>query len=331
MLNARRLKLHTCVLMLGLAATGCSSFRSGKSSTEEFVPAVPVEEVSKPVEIVEVPTVLAMPGQLKPVSPSVSAKARELRDPKQRVAQANSAARIEPARGNFVNATQVWPYSADALYQVYASPERITDISLQEGEQLTSVSAGDTVRWVIGDTTSGAEGRQRVHILIKPTRSDLKTNLVIHTNRRSYHLELTSTADAWMASASWDYPLERLSALSQSNQRAQAMAPIGEGLALDNLNFKYQISGDSPDWKPLRAFDDGAKVYIQFPSTIGQSELPPLFVLGSRGDAQLVNYRVRSPYYIVDRLFDQAELRLGDAKDARVVRIRRLEKERARS
>ncbi|WP_304308658.1 TrbG/VirB9 family P-type conjugative transfer protein, partial [Pseudacidovorax intermedius] len=68
------------------------------------------------------------------------------------------------------------------------------------------------------------------------------------------------------------------------------------------------------------------KVYIQFPAGIAQGELPPLFVIGARGDGQLVNYRFRSPYYIVDRLFGAAELRLGGGKDQKsgeVVRIER--------
>ena len=80
--------------------------------------------------------------------------------------------------------------------------------------------------------------------------------------------------------------------------------------------------GQQPPWKPLRAFDDGEKVYIQFPPGIAQGELPPLFVIGAQGDGQLVNYRFRSPYYVVDRLFGAAELRLGgDGGD--VVRIER--------
>jgi len=320
---------RSLIYVLAMALAGCSGFTHRKPA-DEFVAAVPVEEPAKEVAIVEVPTVMPLPAQLKPVVPSGSAASREARDPKQRVMQANTAARIEPARGNFVNATQVWPYSADALYQIYASPERITDISLQAGEQLTSVSAGDTVRWIIGDTTSGAEGREQVHILVKPTRAELKTNLVIHTDRRSYHLELTSTQDAWMASASWDYPLERLSTLAQANQRARAIAPVSDGISIDELNFGYRLKGDSPSWKPVRVFDDGAKVYIQFPSDVDKGELPPLFVLGAGGDAQLVNYRVRSGYYIVDRLFDEAELRLGDAKTSQVVRIRRVAKEHGR-
>jgi len=61
----------------------------------------------------------------------------------------------------------------------------VTDVALQEGEQLVSVSAGDTVRWVIGDTSSGTGAAARVHILVKPTRPDLKTNLVVNTDRRT--------------------------------------------------------------------------------------------------------------------------------------------------
>ena len=50
--------------------------------------------------------------------------------------------------------------------------------------------------------------------------------------------------------------------------------------------------------------------------------MPPLFVIGEKGQSDLVNYRVRSPYYIVDRLFGAAELRLG-GKAAERVRIAR--------
>jgi len=54
---------------------------------------------------------------------------------------------------------------------------------------------------------------------------------------------------------------------------------------------------------------------------IAQGELPPLFVIGAQGDGQLVNYRFRSPYYIIDRLFGAAELRLG-ADKGDIVRTR---------
>ena len=71
----------------------------------------------------------------------------------------------------------------------------------------------------------------------------------------------------------------------------------------------------------MRAFDDGSKVYIEFPSGIGQGEMPPLFVIGPSGNSELVNYRARQNYYVVDRLFAAAELRLGDKDSEKRVRI----------
>lgn len=248
--------------------------------------------------------------------------APEPADEKVRVSRANVEARIAPTREGYVNAIQVWPFTDGALYQVYASVGRVTVIALQPGEELVTVAAGDTVRWIVGDTSSGSGADLRVNVLVKPIRSSLKTNLVITTSRRTYLLELTSTDKAWMASVSWDYPKDRMLALQRQAHAASAAAPVDAGLSLENIRFRYAISGSNPPWKPLRAFDNGEKVYIQFPAGIAQGELPPLFVIGVQGDGQLVNYRFRSPYYIVDRLFGAAELRLG-ADKGDVVRIER--------
>ncbi|MFN7040197.1 MAG: P-type conjugative transfer protein TrbG [Acidovorax temperans] len=279
-----------------------------------------------PVEVVAVPQPLPLPGQLKALPDGKEAKAApESPDEAQRVSRANEEARVAPTREGYVNAIQVWPYTDGALYQVYTSPGRVTAIVLQPGEELVTVSAGDTVRWIVGDTASGAGATLRVNVLIKPTRVGLKTNLVITTNRRTYLLELSATPQAWMASVSWDYPKDRMLALQKQGREAQAAAPVESELSLEQIRFRYAVTGDSPPWKPLRAFDDGQRVYIQFPAGIAQGELPPLFVIGAKGDAQLVNYRFRSPYYVVDRLFGAAELRLGGFKKDKgeVVRIER--------
>ncbi|WP_309245826.1 P-type conjugative transfer protein TrbG [Burkholderia pseudomallei] len=292
-------------------------------SLDEPVQAQPLPEPPKPVEVVEVPNVLPMPAQMKPLPEADNAKpALEPADETVRVSRANAEARIAPTREGYVNAIQVWPFTDGALYQVYAAPGRVTVISLQPGEELVTVAAGDTVRWIVGDTSSGAGNELRVSVLVKPIRSGLKTNLVITTSRRTYLIELTSTDKAWMASVSWDYPKDRMLALQRQAQAAQAAAPVDTGLSLEKIRFRYAVSGSNPPWKPLRAFDDGEKVYIQFPPGIAQGELPPLFVIGTQGDGQLVNYRFRSPYYIVDRLFGAAELRLGGDKGD-VVRIER--------
>lgn len=266
------------------------------------------------------PQVLPLPAQMKPVPDAKPAA--EPADETVRVSRANAEARIAPTREGYVNAIQVWPFTDGALYQVYAAVGRVTVIALQPGEELVTVAAGDTVRWIVGDTSSGSGDAPRVNVMVKPIRSGLKTNLVITTSRRTYLLELTSTEKTWMASVSWEYPKDKMLALQRQAQTASAAAPIDAGLSLEKIRFRYAVSGSNPPWKPLRAFDDGAKVYIQFPPGIAQGELPPLFVIGAQGNGQLVNYRFRSPYYIVDRLFGAAELRLGGDKGD-VVRIER--------
>lgn len=292
-------------------------------SLDEPVQAELLPEPPSPVEVIAVPEPLALPAQLKPLPGTEGGKSSlEPADETVRVSRANAEARVAPTREGYVNAIQVWPYSDGALYQVYTGVGRVTVIALQPGEELVTVAAGDTVRWIVGDTSSGSGADLRVNVLVKPIRSGLKTNLVITTSRRTYLLELTSTEKTWMASVSWEYPKDRMLALQRQNQAAHAGAPVDSGVALEHLRFRYAVSGSNPPWKPLRAFDDGQKVYIQFPAGIEQGELPPLFVIGAEGDGQLVNYRFRSPYYIVDRLFAAAELRLGGDRGD-VVRIER--------
>lgn len=289
-----------------------------------FDTAAQAAEPPKPVKIVELPKPLPLPGQLKLDPGKVEKREPDSRPPEERITAANTAAKVEPSQGGYVNAIQVYPYSEGALYQLYAAPEQVSDIALQQGEKIVAVSAGDTLRWVVGDTISGSGKSARAHVLIKPTKEDLKTNLVIITDRRTYHLELTSNPETYMASVSWRYPRDELIALQGRNQEAESAVElvVDSGLRVDNLRFRYEITGDDPPWRPVRVFDDTRKVYIQFPARLDQGDAPPLFVIGPDGHNQLVNYRVKGSYYIVDRLFAAAELRLGE-EPQQIVRISR--------
>lgn len=294
---------------------------------DELTEAVAQPDPTPPVQIVTVPEPLPLPGQLKPPvdkSAAAGAAAKDNGPPVARVAAANKAARLEPKSSGYVNAVQVYPFTPGALYRLYAAPDQVSDIGLQPGERLVSVSAGDTVRWIVGDTKSGAGETEQVHILVKPIGPALKTNLVITTDRRAYHLELESAEHTYMAAVSWSYPYDQLISLQRKNDRTQQAsdATVDRGLNIDRLRFRYDISGANPPWRPVRAFDDGTKVYIQFPRRLDQGEAPPLFVVGPSGGTELVNYRVRGNYYVVDRLFAAAELRLG-TEPQQVVRITR--------
>jgi P-type conjugative transfer protein TrbG len=313
------------LLLAGTSLGACSTWKPPEITYDDTPKqAVLAPDPPKPVEIVQLPQPLPLPGQLKPI-PGGRAAPPEAADPRARVDQANGAARVQPTRAGYINAVQVYPFSDGALYQLYAAPGEITDIALEAGERLVGtgpVAAGDTVRWIIGDTESGSGATKRVHILVKPTRPDLVTNLIINTDRRTYHLELRSAEKTYMASVSWAYPQDQLIALRRQNAAADAAAPIASGVDIGALNFRYRIEGDDPAWRPLRAFDDGRQVFIEFPSGIGQGEMPPLWVIGAEGGAELVNYRVRGNHMIIDRLFAAAELRLGGEHQQKVRIVR---------
>ncbi len=157
---------------------------------------------------------------------------------------------------------QVFPWSEGALYQIYAAPGQITNIALEPGERLTGpgpIAAGDTTRWIIGDTTSGSGRTERVHILVKPTRPDIATNLVVNTERRTYHIELHANEDTWMPSVAWAYP----------EVRSMPRAPILRRPAIPpeaERHYRYGLQGDTPPWRPVSVFDDGRRVYVVFPA-----------------------------------------------------------------
>ncbi len=336
MITALALNLAGCTTLQGYFTKTAPDFKLDEA---EFIEAVYLEEeTTETSQITPFPTkpepIILMPGQLKPIQ---NASLNNMPDvkPHQAIDQANQSAAIQPMADNYINAIQIYPYSVGALYQVYCAPKQVTDIALQPGEELMSVSAGDTVRWVLGDTVSGSGTTEQVHILVKPISASLATNMVITTSKRTYHLEMTSFYKTYMAAVSWHYPNEAFGQLrAVANVRASKHARLGNtsrtphGLQLDRLNFRYEVAGDEPHWRPIQAFDDGRKVYIQFPARLDQGEAPPLFVIGRNGKSQLVNYRINGTYYVVDRLFAAAELRLGEEKQE-VVRITRISSSRA--
>jgi P-type conjugative transfer protein TrbG len=305
--------LLSAVLLYTSALGGCATYIPPEISYDEEVPPLP----APPVALDDRQRPLHVPPLWKPVLGGKSG-GKEDAEPVSRVETANSAARVEPRKRGYFNAAQIYAYSPGALYQVYAAPGQITDIALEEGEQLTGsgpIAAGDTVRWVVGDTESGNGDTRRVHILVKPTRASLETNLVVNTDRRTYLIELRSRGRPYMPSVAWYYP-----ETVRERSRAAKPRPVLPDPA--QRVFRYAIEGDSPPWRPIAAYDDGRKVYVEFPKGIVQGEMPPLFVIGPDGKTQLVNYRAYGNVLIVDRLFAAAELRLGGEHQQKVRIVR---------
>jgi type IV secretion system protein VirB9 len=242
------------------------------------------------------------------------------------VQSANAGSRSFPTPDAYINATLYYDYEAGRLYEVETSPHFLTAIILRPGEKLIAKAAGDTVRWVLGETVQGAGPNAQVVVLLKPIRGGLRTNIVLTTDQRTYLIEASSRdGGAYTSAVSWNYPQEQMQALAAAQAAAQASVVSDTALPIDQLHFGYEIKpahGKPPRWQPIRVFDDGTRTYIQFPVNMAATDAPPLFVVGPGDKAELVNYRFLNGYYVVDRLLDVAELRIGE-KPQTIVRITR--------
>ncbi len=224
------------------------------------------------------------------------------------IEKTSALATQSPRKVRVLGAKTVFNYKDTAIYEVTAAVDHVTDIQLKPGESLTTPpTAGDTVRWNIGVMKSGQAPEEITHLILKPLDEDVETNLVVATDQHVYQLRIKS-GSFHMPVVSWTYPEDFEARMQDAIKKDEVQEST---IHPEDLRFTYNIEGCNCDWKPIRVFDDGKKTFIQMPRNIRVSDAPALFLLEDGSDPMLVNYRVKGDYYIVDRLIEKAELRIG--------------------
>ena len=237
--------------------------------------------------------------------------AREVEELRSRVtvSAATYQATQKPQAAKNIGSKTYYNFREGGIYEIHAGVDRVTDIELQPGEKLTNQPvSGDTVRWSVGTMQSVIRDQEQVHLVVKPLEEQLETNIVVTTNRRVYHLRVTS-GNWYMPSVGWHYPDDDAAAQKVKLDKKKIDEPLS--LPPDKLNFDYEIIHHREGWAPLRCFDDGLKTYLQMPRQLAAGEAPALFLIEEEAEPVLVNYRVKGDFYILDRIFDRAELRVG--------------------
>lgn len=235
---------------------------------------------------------------------------------------------------------RLYPYG-HSVPTLRCVPTRACDLVLEAGEVIDGHAIGDPESW---QTTVLLEGRAPglvPHFVVKPSGFDLATNLVLVTDRRTYHVELISPAEdaaradgaAYDHRIGWWYPQEwsarRRSAEELVRRREEARdraTPDGPSLDPTELNWSYRI--EEPwrrsrrlPWQPSAVVDDGERTWIRLPEEAARSELPAVFGVLDDGTFAPLNARYRGGWLLIPAPIDRAELVLGAGDSRRWLRI----------
>jgi type IV secretion system protein VirB9 len=292
---------------------------SGQPGALAFVPAPSTADIASAAATAASATAVQDPQQRTPAQRQAAHSALKVRQ----TAEANTQHASETIS---VKGKMLFTYSEGGIYELQTATFHETAIELQPGEVLTGrdlPTAGDTTRWTVAATRTGMAPNESVVLIVKPLEADLETNMTVTTNRRLYSVILKSNERTYMPLVAWLYPQDEAREQQEQLAHAAQIEAEAEPLAVDpdKLNFNCAIGGSHVPWAPLRVYDDGTKTYLQMSPEMGSFEAPALFVL-EKNDPLLVNYRVKHSLYIVDRLFDRAQLRVG-AKTAVDIRCTR--------
>jgi len=217
---------------------------------------------------------------------------------------------------------------------ISCAPLHVCTIILQPGESITSLSLGDTVRWLAQQTTAG----NKPVIVTKPTQAAISTNMVVTTDAgRVYYMHLVADKKEYVPIVSFYDPAnmmrqERAAIASAESARLAAeavkakreqevIASFRPGFDPSKLDFNFRCRG-AGDLLPDRVFATDTHTYLQMSPDIKSKDAPAVFAV--RGDqTELVNMRVRGNYYIIDGKPAQFRILLGVGSDQSVVTCER--------
>lgn len=212
-----------------------------------------------------------------------------------------------------------------SMPKLTCSPTRACDVEMEPGEQVKNVILGDKLNWKWAPAASMEEGQTILHVVFQPVDNDVESNVIITTDRRTYHIKLSApnSEGVYLNRVGFYYPQKLV---TEWNYQEQAAATAKEKIertnilatpvSLDKLDFGYRMEGKA-DFQPIRVFNDGERTYFEMPDSLNTGENPVLFLHDEDDKVMLVNYRreedpqSRKVHYVVDKLFVHAELKAG--------------------
>lgn len=210
------------------------------------------------------------------------------------------------------NVTATFVYNENDMYTIYSRVNNISVIMLQPNEKISYIAGGDTARWGIDYAETGSEQGTRQCVYIKPFQVGLRTNLIINTDKRSYQFNLYSAKEWFNPQVNFRYPKDEITLAIKKDKIEEEVYVTDLTKLNENYNIKDNRLFKKVEFTPKQVFDDGLKTYLVMPTDL--QEMPVIYIIDdedTKENLQLVNYRTKGRYIIIDRLFNEAKLVLG--------------------
>lgn len=193
-------------------------------------------------------------------------------------------------------------YSPNEVYQFIGHYGYQSAIEFEADEKIQTVSVGDSVAWMINP----ADNR----LFLKPIDQNALTNMTVITDKRSYLFELHAeeTQDIrdreMVFVMRFTYPQSDTDAVDF--MQYEPLPDIER--EPEKYNFGYTVRG-STLIEPIRIFDDGQFTYFEFRDQ--NAEVPAFFRVDGAGGEELINFRKRENYIIIEQVAARFTLRRG--------------------
>ena len=186
-------------------------------------------------------------------------------------------------------------YDPDQVVELRGIMGNQLTLEFGPGERLENVAIGDSLGWQV------TPNKRADLLFIKPLDPKSSTNMTVVTSLRRYVFELRVLPKKAALYAPYlvrfTYPAPVMAVVAQPPPEAPPLV----------VNTSYEVTGSTVN-RPLRIFDDGHMIYMEWPQ---DTAVPAIFAVGADRSESLVNYIVRSPYVVVEQMGPKFVLRNG--------------------
>lgn len=196
-------------------------------------------------------------------------------------------------------------YQPDEVFKFIGHYGYQSSIEFGDDEEIVTISMGDSTAWMLNPSGN--------RLFLKPLEQDATTNMTLITTKRIYLFELHASETDDINDKNMVFIMRFIYPDTDAGKTVSQYLDSVPMPDVDNepgkYNFNYTLSG-SDEIAPIRIFDDGEFTFFEFRDK--NAEVPAFFLVDKEGNEELINYRTRGDYIVVERVHGKFTLRHGN-------------------